>query len=126
MSGLKQIDKTYKVIFSSLVKEEGYFKGQMLRFGVSADISEGIIKKSPVILKRGLSLKDARAYADAVIQAGGKVSIQVEASAEENYEEGRLPNVISLKKFTMCPKCGYKQLKAEKCIRCGLKWLSPY
>jgi hypothetical protein len=119
MSGLNQIDKTYKVIFSSLAKEEGYFKRQMLRLGVSEDISEGIIKKSPVILKRGLSLKDARTYAEAVIQAGGKVSIQVEDHVSESSEEGGLSGVISLKYFTMCPQCGYKQLKAEKCIRCG-------
>lgn len=122
MSGLKQIDKTYKVVFSGLVKEEGYFKRQMLRLGVSEIISEGIIKKSPVILKKGLSFKDARTYADAVAQAGAKVLIQVEDSMVENCEEGGLSGVISLKNFTMCPQCGYKQLKTERCIRCGLSF----
>jgi hypothetical protein len=114
------MDKTYRIIFSSLIKEKGYFKQQMLKLGVSEDISEGIIKKSPVILKRGLPLKDARAYADAVIEAGGKVLIQVEDHAAEDLKEGELPGVISLKNFIMCPQCGFKQLKAEKCVRCGL------
>jgi hypothetical protein len=113
------MDKIYRVIFSGLTKEGAYFKRQMLRLGVSEIISEGIIKKSPVILKKGLSFKDARIYADAIIQAGGKVSIQIEDRVAENYEEGGLSNVISLKNFNMCPQCGYKQLKAEKCIRCG-------
>lgn len=116
------MDKTYRIIFLGLTKEKGYFKQQMLKLGVSESISEGIIKKSPVILKRGLSLKDARSYADAVIEAGGKVSIKVESLKEEDCKEGGLSGVISLKNFTMCPQCGFKQLKTEKCIRCGLSF----
>jgi hypothetical protein len=116
------MDKTYRIIFSSLTKKKEYFKQQMLKLGVSEDNSEGIIKKSPVILKRGLSLRDARSYADAVIQAGGKVLMEIEKSAAEDSGEGGLSGVISLKNFTMCPQCGYKQLKTEKCIRCGLSF----
>jgi len=116
------MDKTYRIIFSSLTKGKEYFKRQMLKLGVSEDISEGIIKKSPVILKRGLSLKDARSYADAVIEAGGKVLIEIEKSMSEDFREGGFPGVVSLKNFTMCPQCGYKQLKMEKCIRCGLRF----
>jgi hypothetical protein len=116
------MDKTYRIIFLGLTKETGYFKRQMLKLGVSEAISEGIIKKSPVILKRGLSLKDARSYGDAVIDAGGKVSIKIESPKEEDCKEGGLSGVISLKNFTMCPQCGFKQLKTEKCIRCGLSF----
>ena len=118
------MDKIYRVILSGLAKEEANFKKQMLRLGVSEDISEGIIKKSPVILKKGLSFKDARIYADAIFQAGGKVSIQEEGNLEENRQKDPLFGVISLKHFTMCPQCGYKQLKTEKCIRCGFVFAS--
>jgi hypothetical protein len=116
------MDKTYRIIFSSLTKEKGYFKQQMLKLGVSENISEGIIKKSPVILKRGLSLKEARSYADAVIEAGGRVTIQVESRKEEGCKEGGLSGVISLKNFTLCHQCGFKQLKTDKCIRCGFRF----
>jgi hypothetical protein len=113
------MDKTYRIIFSGLVSDVESFKRKMLRLGVTGNVSEGIIKKAPVILKQGLSLKDARAYADAVIQAGGKTTIQAESQPQENQEKSALSNVISLKSFTMCPQCGYKQLKTERCIRCG-------
>jgi hypothetical protein len=113
--------KTYRIIFSGLVGDSESFKRKMLRLGVTGDVSEGIIKKAPVILKQGLSLKDARAYADALIQAGGKATMQAESRPQENQEKSTLSSVISLKSFTMCPQCGYKQLKTERCIRCGLE-----
>jgi hypothetical protein len=113
------MDNRYKVIFSNLLKEEGYFKGQMLMLGVSEDISNEIIKKAPVILKQDLSLKDARKYADAVYQAGGRVTIQVEKKREEAYEKVTLSCMATLKNFTMCPQCGYKQLNTGTCVKCG-------
>jgi hypothetical protein len=116
------MDKSYKVIFASLLKEAGYFKGRMLKLGVSENVSEGLIKKAPVILKQGLSLKDARKYADAVFHAGGKVTIQVERSNKANPEKNTVSSIVSLKNFTMCPQCGYKQLKTGTCIKCGLKF----
>jgi hypothetical protein len=116
------MDKTYKVIFSGLLKEAEYFKGQMLKLGVSENVSNGIIKKAPVILKQGLSLKHAETYADAIIRAGGKAVLQVEKFPEGNHEKVTSSRVISLKNFTMCPQCGFKQLKTGTCIRCSLKF----
>lgn len=109
------MDKRYKVIFSNLIKDKDYFKDQMSMLGVSEDITEDIIRKAPVILKKNLSLGEARIYADAVLQAGGKVSIQVEDNRDENP-------IVTLKDFVMCPQCGHKQVKAEACIKCGFSF----
>lgn len=113
------MDKRYKVIFSNLHKKKDYFKDRMLTLGVSWDVAEEIIKKAPVILKKDLSLKDARTYADAVLEAGGKVTIQVENEGENRDEKASLSTTLSLKNFIMCPQCGHKQIKTRACVKCG-------
>jgi len=114
------MDKRYQVIFSNLHKDEDYFKDQMRRLGVPEAVSKEIIKKAPVVLKQDLSLKDARIYADAVYNAGGRVTIRTAGILEDNGENGSSFNVVPLKHFTVCPECGYKQFKKGTCIKCGL------
>ena len=113
------MDKKYKIVFFNLLKEKDYFKDQMSILGVSGDVSEEIIEKAPVILKKDLSLKDARIYADAVFEAGGKVTIQFENDRIDRDQNDSLSAMVSLENFTMCPQCGYKQIKAATCIKCG-------
>lgn len=113
------MDKRYRVIFSNLLKEKDEFKHRMLRFGVSGDVSEEIIKKAPVILKRSLSLRDARIYADAIFEAGARVTIHAEEQGDENGDNIVSSVIVGMKDFVMCPQCGYKQVKTEVCIKCG-------
>jgi predicted RNA-binding Zn-ribbon protein involved in translation (DUF1610 family) len=113
------MDKRYKVIFFNLIKEKDYFKRQMLRFGVSEDISEDIITKAPVTLKKNLSLGAARRYADALIESGGRVTIHVEDNSDDSTQNGST-GLFTLKHFIMCPQCGQKQVRSETCIKCGL------
>ncbi len=113
------MDKRYRVIFSSLLKEEDHFKHQMLRLGVSEEVTKDIVKKAPVILKRRLSLREARIYADAIFQAGGKATIHVEDNGNDRVEDGSSSGIITMKNFIMCPRCGQKQVRSEACVRCG-------
>lgn len=114
------MEKRYKVIFSSLVKERDYFKNRMSGLGVSETLSEEILKKAPVTMKRNLSLKDARVYAEALFQAGGKATIHVDEYRKDGGTNDTSPGILTLDNFIMCPQCGHKQLKTETCIKCGL------
>jgi hypothetical protein len=111
--------KRYKIVFQNLLQTEDHFKAQMARMGVPASLSEEIIRNAPYTMRRELSLKDARIYAEAVNQAGGRVTIQeYEVAEEDNQKEGPT-NITPLKDFMMCPQCGHKQVKAEMCVKCG-------
>jgi len=113
------MDKRYKVIFSNLIKEKTYFKDQMSMLGVPEDRSEDILKKAPVTLKKNLSLGEARRYADAILQAGGRVTIHVEDRLDESGKDETSAGIVTLKNFIMCPQCGHKQVKTDVCIKCG-------
>lgn len=117
--GLMSVDKKYRVVFLGLLDRPENFKEGMARLGVSDAVVGQIIQRAPVILKGDLGLGDARVYADAVYQAGGRVNIQEDGLFEEPMRSGRALDIKPLEKFTMCPECGYKQLKAEVCERCG-------
>jgi hypothetical protein len=114
------LDRQYKIIFSGLLKDRDYFKSQMILLGISEMISEQIINNAPVTLKKSLSLGEARRYADALLEAGGKVTIQAEDSPGNMQKDGGSSiGIITLKNFIMCPQCGQKQVKADTCIKCG-------
>lgn len=115
------MEKRYKVVFLGLIKTEDYFKEWMLRLGMSPAEVERIIMEAPVILKEDMTIGIARRYADDIMQAGGKVNIEENGFFEDNSEKktGSL-RFEPLESFTMCPRCGYKQLKSEQCCKCGL------
>jgi len=115
------MEKRYKVVFLGLVKTEDYFKEWMSRLGMSPAEVERIIMEAPVILKEDMTIGIARRYADDIMQAGGKVNIEENGFFEDNSEKktGSL-RFEPLESFTMCPRCGYKQLKSEQCCKCGL------
>jgi ribosomal protein L32 len=78
-----------------------------------------VIANAPSVLKAGLPLGEAREYAEAVQEAGGKVNIQQDGVSEE-LNRARPPiEIRSLQDFTMCPECGHRQIKAEACVKCG-------
>ena len=107
------MDKRYQVVFLGLLKTEDHFMAGMSRLGASSVIVEHIIKKAPIVLKADMTLGHARRYADAVQQAGGRVNIRAHGFFEENNEKDRHSNIKPLENFTMCPQCGYKQLKTK-------------
>ncbi|MBN1627633.1 MAG: hypothetical protein JW944_14005 [Deltaproteobacteria bacterium] len=113
------MDKRYSVIFFNLLKDKDEFKHRMLRLGVSGEVSEEIIKKAPVILKKNLSLRDARIYSDAIFEAGARAAIQAEDHADEDTNKDASSVIVGMKDFIMCPQCGHKQVRSEACIKCG-------
>ena len=111
--------KQYRVVFLGFKNDAESFRSNMAKLGVSYNTLDRYIRKAPVVLKRDLNLADARIYADAIINAGGLVTIQ---------ETGELPDVPSTADrrmstpnpdFLICPNCGLKQKTENFCIRCG-------
>ena len=102
-----------------LLESKEEFKLRMSRLGVSPATVEQIIHNAPVVLKGNLTLGDARHYADAIQAAGGRVNIQEHGLFEEPERINRPLDIKSLENFTMCPECGFKQIKAETCAKCG-------
>ena len=113
------MDKKYRVVFLGLKESSGHFKEGMSKLGVDAAIVDRVVQKAPVILKGDMTLGDARKYADAVFHAGGRVNIQEHGLFDEPTRNSKPLDIKSLGKFTMCPECGYKQLKGVSCERCG-------
>jgi hypothetical protein len=114
------VDKQYCVVFLSLIENEKDFQQEMSKLGVAPPMIEQIISKAPVILKGGLTLEDAERYAEAIEYAGGRVKVQEHGSFEEQERINTFIEIKPLESFTMCPECGFKQLKGEACVKCGL------
>ena len=114
--------KRYRVIFLGLIESEEHFKQRMSPLGATHDIVEIMLQKAPVILKGGMTLSDARRYAEAIQHAGGRVRIQEDGEFEEPVQEKSFINIQPLANFTMCPECGLKQLKSDQCARCGFQF----
>jgi hypothetical protein len=110
---------TYRVLFQGLLEEPERFKENMRKIGVSADLSKTILQSAPVFLKAGMALQDALRYAEAVQKAGGKVRVLPEKGMEKAPRPSKTLPIKPLEYFTMCPTCGHKQPKSERCVRCG-------
>ena len=39
---------------------------------------------------------------------------------DEPEHNDRSVNIAPLENFIMCPQCGYKQLKDQACVKCGM------
>jgi ribosomal protein L32 len=113
------VTKKYRVLFLGLVGNEEDFKARMSKLGASMPTVDLMISKAPIILKGGMTLKEARLYADAVQFAGGKVNIQEQGLFEEPEIMNRSLHIKPLEDFIMCPECGYKQLRERACVKCG-------
>ena len=114
------MDKKYRVVFLGLFKGKADFVERMSMLGVPPATVEEIVQRAPVVIKGDMSLRDARQYADAVQDAGGKVNIQEHGHFEETKRINKPFDIKPLENFIMCPECGHKQLKAEACQKCGL------
>jgi len=114
--------KKYRVVLLGVLGDKLDFELKMSEFGVSPGAIEQIVHKVPVILKGDMTLRDARQYADTIQHAGGRVNIQEHGLFEEPERVNRPLNIEPLEHFTMCPECGFKQLKTEACEKCGYRF----
>ena len=111
--------KTYRVVLLGRIEEKQDFEEKMEKLGFSTESVRDLIEKAPSALKAGLLLGEAREYAEAVQEAGGKVNIQEDGISEELTRVHPPIEIRSLQDFTMCPECGHRQIKAEACVKCG-------
>jgi hypothetical protein len=111
--------KKYRVLFHGVIQDDEAFKTRMKCMGVPSETLERMMRNAPVILKGGLTLGAARNYADAVQEAGGRVTIQEYGFFKESARTSSSQSIASLEDFTMCLQCGLKQPKGKSCIRCG-------
>ena len=75
--------KTYRVVLLGRMEEKQDFEEKMEKLGFSTESVRDLIEKAPSALKAGLPLGEAREYAEAVQEAGGKVNIQEDGISEE-------------------------------------------
>ena len=115
------MNKKYCVLFLGLLKDQEDFKQNMTKLGVSSETADMIVQKAPVVLKGNLTLGHAREYADAIQDAGGRVKLKAHGVFEEVERGHRHTPIKSFGQFVMCPQCGFKQLKAEVCVKCGFR-----
>jgi ribosomal protein L32 len=113
------VTKTYRVVLLGRIEEKQDFEEKMEKLGFSSGSARDLIEKVPSALKAGLPLGEAREYAEAVQEAGGKVNIQEDGVSDETKRLHPPIEIRSLKDFTMCPECGHRQLKADACVKCG-------
>jgi hypothetical protein len=113
--------RRYRIVFLGLTESEPQFMtGMSSRFGVTRRTVKHILKHAPMVLKKHLTLGEAREYADALQRAGGKVHIQEHGESEEPERERACAEIRPFGDFTVCPECGFTQLKAESCAKCGV------
>jgi ribosomal protein L32 len=113
------VTKTYRVVLLGRMEEKQDFEEKMETLGFSPANLQDLIAKRPSALKAGLPLGEAREYADAVQEAGGKVNIQEDGVSEAFTRVHPPIEIRSLQDFTRCPECGHRQIKAEACVKCG-------
>jgi hypothetical protein len=116
---VRESNRNYCLVFLGLLETPEIFTRKMRSFGFSTSDIESIIASPPIPFRKGLTLREAREYADAVQSAGGRVNVR-EEEPETSQERAGKPLVIPpMESFTLCPQCGHKQVKAQTCVRCG-------
>jgi uncharacterized paraquat-inducible protein A len=113
------MNKQYRVVFSGVTIDMETFRQNMSQLGVSGSTVDKCIEKAPLVIKRNLSLSEARLYADAIMSAGGIVTIQETGHYTESQPALKNRTVALYQDSMLCPNCGFKQKKADVCVRCG-------
>jgi hypothetical protein len=115
------VAKKYRVVFLGVNVALDVFSEHMAKLGVSGPVLENYIKKAPVVLRRDLSLADARRYAEAIINAGGLVHIQETGEFPDIRPSYRKMSASPHEDFMVCHTCGFKQKRGDRCVRCGFE-----
>jgi hypothetical protein len=119
------VAKKYRVVLFGVNGDEGLFQKNMARLGVSSSVLKDYLEKTPVVLVRDLNLADARRYAEAIIDAGGLANIQETGETAQPMPSYGNPGVAPQEDFMICSNCGFKQKRAQRCVRCGFEVTSP-
>ncbi len=113
------MEKRYLCIFRGVNGDEARFKEEMHRFGLSEEFLDRLMARAPVVVKRGVQLKEARKYFDILQDAGGIVSIVENGVSTEEGKRRGVTRIAPFEAFVMCPECGFKQPASTRCVKCG-------
>jgi hypothetical protein len=116
---LSTVTKKYRVVFFGVALNPQTFKQNMARLGVTASTLDKYMEKAPVVLRRDLTLADARRYAETIMNAGGLVHIQETGQFPDTKSPTQKTDTSIPEDFVMCPNCGFKQKRVNYCVRCG-------
>lgn len=111
--------KSYRILFLGVLGDPDPFKEKMAELGIKPEVAQDMMQRAPILLKTGMDLEKARRYAEAIQRAGGKVTIQEDGAFEKPKPFNARRVIKPFEHFTMCPECGHKQPRAERCVRCG-------
>jgi len=113
------VTRKYRVLFHGLSGDEEVFEQRMLKMNAPVEAVSRMIREAPLIMKEGMTWEKARQYAGAVQEAGGRVSIEEQSAAQSSVWRNSPSRIVPFQAFTMCPRCGLKQPRAEVCGKCG-------
>ena len=116
--------RRYRIVFLGMIETEAQFlTGMCSQFRIAPTTVKHLVESAPVVVKKDLTLGEAREYAEALQRAGGKVHIQEHGKSGGPEREPVFAGIKSFGDFTLCPECGFTQLKAESCAKCGFVFL---
>ncbi len=113
--------KKYRLVLQEITADTQVFAQNLMGMGVQEDLVRELIRRVPVIVKTGLTLPQARWYAESLQKAGARVVIQENGYSERTQKSRPKVSITPLRAFVLCPRCGMKQPKGLACVRCGMQ-----
>jgi len=113
------MEKRYRLLFIGVAGDEGHFRAELQAKGVQDRLIDQMFELAPVIIKQGLSLAQARHYADMLRAMGAKITILDDQGAPRARQSKDAPLVTPMSEFVPCPQCGLVQPEGSVCYRCG-------
>ena len=141
---------SYKVIFLGLSvigseEETRLLGGLQKKFNLTPERAESLLQRVPIVVKKGISGEEARRYAKAFEEIGGRIKVEEEPTPEleifKKYEPQSRPEPEQKTTpepkptstyrteperkpyagvMVTCPQCGFEQPETDECIKCGI------
>jgi len=113
---------SYKVIFLGLTvagpeEEARLIAGLQKKFNLSPEKAERLLERVPIVVKKGITREEMERCVKAFEGIGGRVRVEEEAGA--GPLEISPPPIPEQKRMT-CPQCGFEQIEADACLKCGI------
>ncbi len=141
---------SYKVIFLGLSvigseEETRLLGGLQKKFNLTPERAESLFQRVPIVVKKGISGEEARRYAKAFEEIGGRIKVEEESTPELEIfkevepqsrpepEQKTTPEPKPTSTYrteperkpyagvmVTCPQCGFEQPETDECIKCGI------
>ena len=141
---------SYKVIFLGLSvigseEETRLLGGLQKKFNLTPERAESLFQRVPIVVKKGISEEEARRYAKAFEEIGGRIKVEEESTPELEIfkevepqsrpepEQKTTPEPKPTSTYrteperkpyagvmVTCPQCGFEQPETDECIKCGI------